>query len=241
VSAYDALKETAWRCNMELHALALAVRTFGNASAVDRERGVIAIKPSGVPYSDLRPEMMVVVDLDNAVVEGALRPSSDTRTHTLLYRHFASIGGVVHTHSPYATAWAQARRPVPVLGTTHADHLPEPIPCTAPLSDRAIRGDYEEETGKIIVKTFARRSYQDVPMVLVAGHGPFAWGATAESAVEHSFMLEELAKMAYFTLTINPSARPLKRSLIDKHFRRKHGPGSYYGQPLRGRGKGESR
>ncbi|HUI09023.1 MAG TPA: L-ribulose-5-phosphate 4-epimerase AraD [Bacteroidota bacterium] len=241
MSAYAALKETAWRCNMDLHAFALAVRTFGNASAVDRARGVIAIKPSGVPYAELRPEMMVVVGLDNTVVEGSLRPSSDTRTHTLLYRQFGTIGGVVHTHSPYATAWAQARRSIPVFGTTHADHLPEPIPCTAPLADSAIRGDYEEETGNIIVKTFARRSYVDVPMVLVAGHGPFAWGSTPEAAVENSVMLEELAKMAYFTLTINPSARPLKRSLIDKHFRRKHGPGSYYGQPREGRGKGEQR
>ena len=241
MSAYDALKEAAWRCNMELRALGLAVRTFGNASAVDRGRGVIAIKPSGVPYGELRPDMMVVVGLDNTVVEGSLRPSSDTRTHTLLYRHFETIGGVVHTHSPYATAWAQARRSVPVLGTTHADHLPEPIPCTAPLSDSAIRGDYEEETGNVIVKTFAHRSYEEVPMVLVAGHGPFAWGATPEAAVEHSFMLEELAKMACFTLTINPSARPLRQSLIDKHFRRKHGPGSYYGQPREGRGKGEHR
>jgi L-ribulose-5-phosphate 4-epimerase len=238
MNGYRELREIAWRCNMELPKLGLALHTFGNASAVDRGRGVIAIKPSGVPYDELRPDMMVVVALDNRVVDGTLRPSSDTRTHTLLYRRFKKIGGVVHTHSPFAVAWAQAGRPVPVLGTTHADHLPTDIPCTKQMTDTMIRGDYEEETGNIIVSTLARKSYEDVPMVLVAGHGPFAWGATPEKAVYHSLMLEELSKIAYLTLQINPRAPRLRRSLIEKHYQRKHGPDSYYGQTGSGSKKG---
>ena len=230
MNGYGELKEIAWRCNMELPELGLALHTFGNASAVDRSRGVIAIKPSGVPYHELRPEMIVVVALDNRVVEGTLRPSSDTRTHTLLYRRFGTIGGVVHTHSPYAVAWAQAGRSVPVLGTTHADHLSVDIPCTKRMTGRMIRGDYEEETGNLIVSTLEGRSHEDVPMVLVAGHGPFAWGATPEKAVYHSLMLEELSKIAYLTLQINPRTPRLGRALIEKHYQRKHGPDSYYGQ-----------
>jgi L-ribulose-5-phosphate 4-epimerase len=239
MNGYAELKEIAWRANMELPKLGLALHTFGNASAVDRARGVIAIKPSGVPYDDLRPGMLVIVALDNRIVEGELRPSSDTRTHTLLYRHFTGIGGVVHTHSPYAVAWAQAGRPVPILGTTHADHLAVDIPCTGRMTDAMIRRNYEEETGNLIVKTFARKKYEDVPMVLVAGHGPFSWGTTPEKAVYHSLMLEELSKMAYLTLQINPRAPRLGRSLINKHFQRKHGPESYYGQPGSMPDKGE--
>jgi len=239
MNGYRELKEIAWECNMELPKLGLAIHTFGNASAVDRERGVIAIKPSGVPYDELRPEMMVVVALDNSVVDGTLRPSSDTKTHTLLYRHFSGVGGVVHTHSPYAVAWAQARRSVPILGTTHADHLPADIPCTRQMTDSMIRGDYEEETGKLIVKTFARMSYEDVPMVLVAGHGPFSWGATPEKALYHSLMLEELSKIACLTLQINPRTPRLRRPLIEKHFQRKHGPQSYYGQSGSAPNKGD--
>jgi len=238
VSDFRELKEIAWKCNMDLPKLGLVIHNFGNASAVDRARGVVAIKPSGVPYAELRPEDLVVVSLDNKIVEGALKPSSDTRTHTLLYRKFPEIGGVVHTHSPFAVSWAQAGRSVPILGTTHADHLPADIPCTGPMTDRMIKGDYEEETGNLIVKTFARRSYQDVPMVLVAGHGPFTWGGTPESAVYHSLMVEELSKMAYFTLQINPRTKRLKKSLIDKHFQRKHGPDSYYGQSTAGPERG---
>jgi L-ribulose-5-phosphate 4-epimerase len=241
MSAYQELKEIAWRCNMELPKLRLAIHTFGNASAVDRARGVIAIKPSGVPYDQLRADMMVVVALDNSVVEGTLRPSSDTRTHTYLYRHFMTIGGVVHTHSPFAVAWAQAGRPVPILGTTHADHLPVDIPCTPQMTDTMIGGDYEEETGKLIVRTFAGKPYEDIPMVLVAGHGPFAWGATPEGAVYHCLMLEELSKIAYMTLQINPRARRIRPSLIKKHFQRKHGPEPYYGQTGQGPDKGERR
>jgi L-ribulose-5-phosphate 4-epimerase len=239
MNGYRELREIAWQCNMDLPKLRLAVHTFGNASAVDRGRGVIAIKPSGVPYDELRPEMMVVVALDNRVVEGTLRPSSDTRTHTLLYRRFEKIGGVVHTHSPYAVAWAQAGRPVPILGTTHADHLPGDIPCTKRMTGRMIRGDYEEETANLILGTFARKSYEAVPMVLVAGHAPFAWGATPEKAVYHSLMLEEISKMAYLTLQINPRALRLGRALIAKHYQRKHGPDSYYGQTGSGPKKGE--
>lgn len=230
MSDFRELKEIAWKCNMDLPKLGLVIHNFGNASAVDRARGVVAIKPSGVPYAELRPENIVVVTLDNRIVEGKLRPSSDTKTHTLLYRQFPEIGGVVHTHSPFAVSWAQAGRAVPILGTTHADHLPTDIPCTGPMTDRMIRGDYEEETGNLIVKTFARRSYQDIPMVLVNGHGPFTWGSTPEKAVYNSLMIEELSKMAYFTLQINPGTKRLKKSLIEKHFQRKHGPGSYYGQ-----------
>ena len=230
MSGYAELREIVWRCNLELPKLGLALHTFGNASAFDRARGVVAIKPSGVPYADLRPEMIVVVDLENRVVEGKLRPSSDTKTHTHLYRHFRNIGGVVHTHSPYAVAWAQAGRSVPVLGTMHADHLPGDIPCTIKMSDRMIRGDYEEETGALIVRTFARKSYEDFPMVLVAGHGPFTWGATPEKAVYNGLMIEEIAKIAYWTLGINPRVGRLRKSLITKHFTRKHGPDSYYGQ-----------
>jgi len=241
MNGYGELKEIAWRCNMDLPKLGLALHTFGNASAVDRSRGVIAIKPSGVPYDLLRPDMIVVVGLDNRIVEGTLRPSSDTKTHTLLYRRFGTIGGVVHTHSPYAVAWAQAGRPVPILGTTHADHLPADIPCTGQMTDRMIRGEYEEETGKVIVGAFSRKSYEEIPMILVAGHGPFTWGPTPEKAVYHSLMLEELSKIAYLTLQINPRAPRLRRSLIEKHFQRKHGPDSYYGQPDSRPKKGDSR
>jgi len=239
VSPYRELKEIAWKCNMELQKRGLVLHTFGNASAVDREAGVVAIKPSGIPYEELRPENMVVVTLTNAMVEGTLRPSSDMKTHTTLYRHFPNIGGVVHTHSPYAVAWAQARRSVPILGTTHADHLPSDIPCTGAMTARMIGGDYEEETGNLIVRAFARRSYEEVPMVLVASHGPFAWGATPEKAVYHSLMLEELSKIAYLTLQINPSISRLQPALIKKHYQRKHGPMSYYGQTKSGPDKGD--
>jgi L-ribulose-5-phosphate 4-epimerase len=175
---------------------------------------------------------MVVVDLENRVVDGNLRFSSDTRTHAILYRHFSGIGGVAHTHSPYAVGWAQAMKPVPILGTTHADHLPVEVPCTMIMSEERIKGDYEEETGNLIVETFRNLSYREVPMVLVAGHGPFTWGETAEAAVFHSVILEELAKMALFTLQINPDSDRLNQALIDRHFLRKHGTGATYGQNL---------
>jgi L-ribulose-5-phosphate 4-epimerase len=224
------LKERVWRCNQELPALGLVIRSFGNVSGIDRGEGLVAIKPSGVSYDEFTVDDIVVVDLENKVVEGRLRPSSDTKTHTLLYRNFADIGGIVHTHSTYAVAWAQAMRPIPILGTTHADLLAEDVPCTKVMSNEMIQGDYEEETGNQIVAAFTKRSYQDVPMVLVACHGPFTWGDSPEKALYHSQMLEELAKMASLTLQINPAAPRLKKSLIEKHFSRKHGPDAYYGQ-----------
>ncbi len=230
MSAFRDLKSLACENTLALVRNGLVKQTFGNLSVIDRGRGAVAIKPSGVSYDTMRPEDIVVVDLDNRTIEGRLRPSSDTRTHTFLYRHFPEIGAVAHTHSTYAVAWAQAMRPIPILGTTHADHLPEDIPCTEVMSDEAIRRDYEEETGSQIVSAFAHRSYRDVPMVLVAAHGPFAWGVSAPQAVEHAVMLEELARMAYLTLQINPQSPHLKKTLIDKHYERKHGAEAYYGQ-----------
>lgn len=230
MSAIAGLKQRVWTCNRELPELGLVLQAFGNVSGIDRERGLVAIKPSGIPYHDLKVQDIVVVDLNNNVVEGRLRPSSDTRTHTYLYRSFPEIGGIVHTHSTYAVAWAQALKPIPLLGTTHADLLPADVPCTDIMSDEMIEGDYEEETGKQIVDVFTNRSYKDVPMVLVGGHGPFTWGETPEKALHHSQMLEELARMAALTLQINPASPRLKQSLIDKHFSRKHGPDAYYGQ-----------
>jgi len=230
MSAIGDLKSIAWQCNMELPRNNLVLHTFGNASAIDRKLGYVAIKPSGVSYSKLTERDMVVVDLENNVVDGKLRPSSDTKTHTLLYKNFPDIGGVVHTHSTYATAWAQAMMPVPILGTTHADHAPGDIPCTAVMDDKMINGDYEVETGNQILNVFKKHSYSETPMVLVACHGPFTWGETPEKAVYNSVMLEEMAKIAYLTLRINPKTARLKKSLIDKHHQRKHGPDSYYGQ-----------
>ncbi|MBE0593119.1 MAG: L-ribulose-5-phosphate 4-epimerase AraD [Gemmatimonadales bacterium] len=224
------LKETAWAANQDLNRRTTILYTFGNVSAADRERGVFAIKPSGVPYDDLRPADMVVVDFDGRVVEGRLRPSSDTPTHAVLYRAFPGIGGVGHTHSTYAVAWAQARRPIPILGTTHADLLPEDVPCTAVMTEMAVAGDYETATGELIVACFRARSWERVPMVLVAGHGPFAWGPTAESAVHHCVMLEELARTAWLTVALDPAIGRLEPWLVRKHFGRKHGPDAYYGQ-----------
>jgi len=239
VNPYRELQEIAWKCNMDLPRLGLVNLTFGNASAIDRARGVVGIKPSGVSYEHLRPDDIVIVDLENKTVEGSLRPSSDTKTHTFLYRKFTTIGGIVHTHSTYAVAWAQAMRPIPILGTTHADHLATDIPCTREMSDKMIRGDYEEGTGAQIISAFAHRSYQEIPMVLVANHGPFAWGDTPEIAVYHAMMLEQLATIAYLTLQINPRTPRLKKRLIDKHYQRKHGPDAYYGQSGHKQGGGE--
>ncbi len=230
MSRYDELKYRAWQCNLELPRHGVVIYTFGNVSALDRSLGVMAIKPSGVAYADLLAEDMVVVDLDGKVVEGRLRPSSDTRTHLVLYRHFNTINGVVHTHSTYAVAWAQAAKSIPILGTTHADHTHVDIPCTAFMSQQAIMGDYEEETGQQIVQAFAHISPEEVEMALVAGHGPFAWGQTPEKAVYNCVVLEQLAKMAWLTLQINPAASRLDEALIQKHYQRKHGPNAYYGQ-----------
>ena len=224
------LKERVCKANLELNEKGLVLYTFGNVSGIDRDRGYVVIKPSGVSYDELTPDMMVTVDLDNKVVDGDKRPSSDTRTHVCLYRSFPEIGGVAHTHSTYATSWAQAQRPIPCLGTTHADYAPGEIPCTEMLSDKQISRDYEEETGIQIVNTFSENNYRYTPMVLVASHGPFTWGDSPERAVYHSVILEELARMAAITYSVNPEVNPVTRALIQKHFSRKHGENAYYGQ-----------
>jgi L-ribulose-5-phosphate 4-epimerase len=229
-SPYQELKERAWAANMEIPARGLAIYTFGNVSAVDRDKGVFAIKPSGVDYQKLAAADLVVVDLDGKVVEGSLRPSSDTRTHAVLYRAFSDVGGIVHTHSTFATGWAQAGLAIPVYGTTHADHLPEDVPCTSLMTPEAVERDYEAETGEQILQCFKGRSPLHTPMVLVAGHGPFTWGSTAEKAVYNAAMLEQIAQMAFVTRGIHPSAERLPEYLIRKHFERKHGPRATYGQ-----------
>lgn len=226
----DELKEAVWRANLDLPRYRLVTFTWGNASGIDRERGLVVIKPSGVPYEELRPEHMVTVDLDGRVVEGRLRPSSDTPTHLALYRAFVDIGGIVHTHSPWATIWAQAGRAIPPLGTTHADYFYGEIPCTRRMTEEEIRGAYELETGNVIIETFRDRNPADVPGVLVHGHGPFVWGKDALDAVHNAVVLEEVAKLAYRTLQLNPDAPPIDRALLDKHYLRKHGAGAYYGQ-----------
>lgn len=229
---YEHIRQAAYDSNMELPKLGLVLFTFGNVSAVDRELGVFAIKPSGVPYEELSPKKMVIVDFDANVVDGKLRPSSDTKTHAVLYKHWEKIGGIVHTHSTYATAWAQAQRDIPIFGTTHADHNTVDIPCAPPMSDEMIKGDYEYETGFQIINCFKEKklSYEEVEMVLVGNHAPFSWGKTAAKAVYNSAVLESLAKMALLTEQINPNAPKLKDALIRKHYERKHGPDSYYGQ-----------
>jgi len=232
MSSYQDIKEQAYEANMQLPKLGLVLFTFGNVSAADRAKGVFAIKPSGVPYEDLSPEKMVIVDFDGNTVEGTLRPSSDTKTHAVLYKHWEDIGGVVHTHSTYGTAWAQAQKAIPIFGTTHADHLTVDIPCAPPMDDAMIKGNYEYETGFQIMNHFQSLglSYKEVEMILVGNHAPFTWGKTAEKAVYNSAVLEAVAQMALLTQQINPQAPKLKDSLIEKHFERKHGAGAYYGQ-----------
>lgn len=229
---YDHIKQSAFEGNMQLPALGLVRFTFGNVSAADRSLGVFAIKPSGVAYEQLSPEKMVIVDFDGKTVEGALRPSSDTKTHAVLYKHWENIGGVVHTHSIFGTAWAQAQRDIPLYGTTHADYNTVDIPCAPPMSDEMIKGDYEYETGFQIMNCLKDRnlSYEEVEMILVGNHAPFTWGKTPEKAVYNSAVLETIAEMAILTERINPDAPRLKDALIKKHFERKHGPDSYYGQ-----------
>jgi L-ribulose-5-phosphate 4-epimerase len=230
VGKVEQLKQRVYECNMALPKHGIVIFTFGNASAIDREAGVMAIKPSGVAYDDLKPDDIVVLDLQGNILEGDLRPSSDTKTHLVLYHQFPGIGGVVHTHSPYAVAWAQAARSIPVLGTTHADYLHLDVPCTDFMDKEMIQGDYEVETGHQISKAFASISPEEVEMVLVAGHGPFTWGKTPEKAVHNSVILEELARMAFLTLAINSDTPRLLPALVDKHYQRKHGPDAYYGQ-----------
>ncbi|MCD8741591.1 L-ribulose-5-phosphate 4-epimerase [Mucilaginibacter roseus] len=229
---YHDIRESAYEANMQLPKLGLVLFTFGNVSAADREERVFAIKPSGVPYEKLSPKKMVIVDFDGNIIDGDLRPSSDTKTHAVLYKHWENINGIVHTHSTYATAWAQTQRDIPIFGTTHADHLTVDVPCAPPMDDEMIKGDYEYETGFQIMNCFKEKglSYEDVEMVLVGNHAPFTWGKTADKAVYNSAVLESVAQMAYLTEQINPSAPRLKDALIKKHFERKHGPNSYYGQ-----------
>lgn len=229
---YTAIKEEAYHCNMQLPKLGLVLFTFGNVSVVDRSAGVFAIKPSGVPYEELTPDKMVIVDFDGNTVEGNLRPSSDTRTHAVLYKHWEEIGGITHTHSTYGTAWAQSQRDIPIFGTTHADHLTVDIPCAPPMSDEMIVGNYEYETGFQIMNHFEQQKldYKEVEMILVGNHAPFAWGKTGIKSVYNSAVLETVAQMAYLTEQINPQAPKLKDALINKHYDRKHGSDAYYGQ-----------
>ncbi len=238
MDVYKTLREEAFEANLEIQKQNLAIYTWGNASAFDPEKAVFAIKPSGVPYGKLSPESMVLVDLEGKVVEGKLKPSSDTKTHQVLYREFSQqtpesgIKGITHTHSPYAVAWAQAKRSVPIFGTTHADHSTEEIPCTDFISEQALKNDYEFETGNLIVEHFRRNKLNPayVTMVLVAGHGPFTWGSSASQSVYNGAVLEEICKMALLTLRIDSDAKPLPDYIVRKHWERKHGPGAYYGQ-----------
>ena len=229
---YEHIQQEAYEANMQLPKLGLVLFTFGNVSAADRALAVFAIKPSGVPYDDLTPAKMIIVDFDATVVEGKLRPSSDTKTHAVLYKHWTNIGGIAHTHSTYATAWAQAQRDIPILGTTHADHNTVDIPCAPAMSDEMIFGDYEYETGYQIINCFKEKGlrYEEVEMILAGNHAPFTWGKSAAKAVYNSAVLESIAQMAYLTEVINGNAPRLKDALIKKHFERKHGPDSYYGQ-----------
>lgn len=231
-SKYSKLKQECYEANMQLNELNLVVYTFGNVSAVDRENRVFAIKPSGVAYENLKPEDIVIVDFDNNIIEGSMRPSSDTKTHAYLYKNWQNIGGIAHTHATYSVAWAQAQKDIPIFGTTHADHLTKDIPCASPMADNLIEGNYEHNTGIQILDCFKDKnlSYEEVEMVLVGNHGPFAWGKTAAKAVYNSKVLEVIAEMAHLTLQINPNALRLKDSLIKKHYERKHGKDSYYGQ-----------
>jgi L-ribulose-5-phosphate 4-epimerase len=231
---FKELRERVVVANLALVDAGLVVLTFGNASAADRDAGVMAIKPSGVAYAVLRPEDVPVVDLaSGAVVSGERRPSSDTPTHLLLYRAFAEVGGIVHTHSPFATAWAQARRELPCFGTTHADHFHGPVPVTRDLTADEIGGDYEECTGSVIVETFTQRGLDplELPAALVVSHGPFAWGASVEEAVENAIALEAVAAGAYRTVALAGEPAAIPDELLEKHFARKHGSAAYYGQP----------
>ena len=226
-----ALREEVLAANLELVRRGVVIYTFGNVSGISRQDGLVAIKPSGVPYEELTAEQIVVTDLDGRIVDTNLRPSSDLPTHLELYKRFPNIGGVAHTHSEYGTAWAQARKPIPCLGTTHADYFHGPIPVTANLGAAEIAGDYEKATGEIIARTFADIDPDANPGVLVAGHAPFCWGKNAGDAVHNAVIVEYIARLATHTLAVNPNARPLARELHDKHFFRKHGAAAYYGQP----------
>jgi L-ribulose-5-phosphate 4-epimerase len=223
------LKQEVFQANLELVKHGLVIFTWGNVSAIDRAKGLVVIKPSGVSYNDMKAEDMVVVDLEGKVIEGELRPSSDTATHLILYLSFPNIGGVAHTHSTYATAWAQAGKDIPNIGTTHADYFKDNIPCTRPMTPAEIETEYEQETGKVIVERFQGLNPDFTPGVLVNNHGPFTWGNSANQAVHNSVVLEQIAKMAFIASSLNPELK-MNEELVKKHFYRKHGEGAYYGQ-----------
>lgn len=227
----EQLKQKVCQANAELPKYGLVTFTWGNVSGFDRESGLMVIKPSGVPYEELKPEQMVVVDLEGKVVEGSMRPSSDTPTHLVLYRSFPEIGGIVHTHSPWATVWSQAGQGIPALGTTQADYFYGTIPCTRPMTAEEIKGEYEAETGNVIVEAFRGINPNSVPGVLVYSHAPFAWGKDAMDALHNAVVLEEVAKMAYHTRQLNAGIPSMQQELLDKHYLRKHGANAYYGQP----------
>ena len=228
----EKLREEVYKANMELPEKGLVVYTWGNVSAVDREQGLVVIKPSGVEYDDLSPSNLVIVDMNCNIVEGGLNPSSDTKTHVELYKAFPSIGGIVHTHSSHAVGWAQAGRDIPCYGTTHADYFYGAVPCTRNLTSEEVNSDYELNTGKVIAETFNERKLDPVavPGVICKSHGPFTWGKNAAQAVYHAVVLEELAKMALYTVSIDPNASPAPDYVLDKHYLRKHGANAYYGQ-----------
>jgi L-ribulose-5-phosphate 4-epimerase len=228
--AFKQLREQVLEANLELVRRGLVLYTFGNASAISREHGLVVIKPSGVPYETMKSEHLVVTDLDGNIVEGNLCPSSDLPTHLVLYNNFPDIGGIVHTHSEYATSWAQAGREIPCFGTTHADYFHGCVPVTSPMDEDEIAGEYEKNTGKAIVRVFRDRSASSAPGVLVANHGPFAWGVDAAEAVHNAVVLEYIAKMAFLTITINAETNAIEKPLHDRHFLRKHGMNAYYGQ-----------
>ncbi|MEJ6120713.1 L-ribulose-5-phosphate 4-epimerase [Vibrio sp. 2-Bac 85] len=224
------LREQVWQANMDLQKHQLVTFTWGNVSGIDRKLGLVVIKPSGVAYEALSPENMVIVDLKGNLIEGDLNPSSDTATHLALYRAYESLGGVVHTHSSYATSWAQAGAPIPALGTTHADYFFGNIPCARALTVEEIKNDYELNTGNVIIETIANSDPMEIPGILVREHAPFTWGKDAHDAVHNAVVIEEVAKMAYRTLLLNPKVTSIPQSLLDKHYLRKHGKDAYYGQ-----------
>lgn len=223
------LKEKVCKANLDLVKHGLVIFTWGNVSAIDQDKGLIVIKPSGVSYDNMNPSDMVVVDLEGKVVDGKLKPSSDTPTHIEIYKAFADVGGVVHTHSTYATAWAQAGKDIPIIGTTHADYFSDDIPCTGDMSEEQVFGDYEKDTGTVIIERFKKINPMHIPGVLVKNHGPFAWGKDADNAVYNSKVMEEVAKMAFIAFSVNPNLT-MNKALVTKHFERKHGANAYYGQ-----------
>jgi L-ribulose-5-phosphate 4-epimerase len=226
----ETLKQQVCQANLDLVAHGLVTLTWGNVSGISDDRRHVVIKPSGVAYEEMRPEHMVVVDLEGNVVEGKLRPSSDTPTHVLLYQHFTNVGGITHTHSKYATMFAQARMEIPCFGTTHADHFFGPVPITRPLSEQEVADEYESNTGRVIIERFKDLEAAAVPAVLVAGHAPFAWGRDVAESVKNAVALEAVAEMALGSLQLRPNSSVLEQYVLEKHFERKHGPGAYYGQ-----------